>query len=162
MSERFDDVLFILEDWKFVLETSMGTSVNAQSDSGSDYAYRVKEMCRIVIERSTSIIKSNDFLYSFSKDSKKEHEAIKILHDYTKSVIRKRKEELIKKNSEVADDSGGTRKRLTLLDLLLTINVRDSRLITEEEIREEVDTFMFAVSFYKCLFVLQHLLFPGS
>lgn len=126
----------------------MGTSVNAQSDSDSDYVYRVKEMCRIVIERSTSIFKSNDFLYAFSKDSKKEHDALKVLHDYTKSVIRKRKEQIKKQNSEAADeiDDGG-RKRLTFLDLLLKINVEDSTLITEEEIREEVDTFLFAVSF---------------
>lgn len=127
----------------------MGTSVNAQNDSDSDYVYSVKEMCRIIIERSTSILKSNNFLYTWSKDYRKEHQAVKILHDYTKNVIKKRKEQLKASDAfaEEEVDETGRKKRLTLLDLLLKINVQDSVMITEDEIREEVDTFMFAVSY---------------
>ncbi|KAF2895541.1 hypothetical protein ILUMI_10635 [Ignelater luminosus] len=126
-----------------ICEAAMGTSVNAQNNSESEYVKNVKEMCRIVVDRSFSPIKMFDVLYPLSKDYKIEQNALKVLHGYTNYVIKKRKEELISKSSttEKHDDTGA-KKRLAFLDLLLQCQV-DGKPLPQEVIREEVDTFMF-------------------
>ncbi|KAF2878641.1 hypothetical protein ILUMI_27530 [Ignelater luminosus] len=128
-----------------ICATSMGTKVNAQEDSESRYVYSVKEMCRIIIERSLSAIKMYETLYRFSKDYKKEKQALDILHGYTNSVIQSRKEEVVKSNNEdhfSSEDDIGRKKRKTFLDLLLQYK-KDGQPISDEDIREEVNTFMF-------------------
>ncbi|KAF2888571.1 hypothetical protein ILUMI_17602, partial [Ignelater luminosus] len=130
-----------------ICATSMGTQVNAQDDSESKYVFSVKEMSRIVIEKTFSALKRFDSFYYFSKDYHKETKALNILHGYTNSVIRSRKEELIKNdghndNVALGKDDIGRKKRKTFLDLLLEYR-KDGQSMTDEEIREEVDTFMF-------------------
>lgn len=68
---------------------------------------------------------------------------MKILHGFTDKVIALRKEELAKQtpDDEETDDCG-TKKKLALLDLLLQVKIDDVAL-TNTDIREEVDTFMF-------------------
>lgn len=134
----------------------MGTEVNAQNDSESKYVFRVKEMSRIIIERTFSVLKMNDFFYSFSKDYQKEQKALKILHGYTNSVIQSRKQEILKANGD--DDPSlddvddiGRKKKKTFLDLLLQYR-KDGQALSDENIREEVDTFMFEV----CLYTRRH------
>ncbi|KAF2900474.1 hypothetical protein ILUMI_05709 [Ignelater luminosus] len=130
-----------------ICATSMGTEVNAQNDSESKYVFSVKEMSRIIIDRTFSIFKMFDFFYYFSKDYQKEREALKILHGYTESIIESRKEELIKANGHSKDiqndeDDIGRKKKKTFLDLLLQYK-KDGQPLTDKDIREEVDTFMF-------------------
>ncbi|KAF2878640.1 hypothetical protein ILUMI_27529 [Ignelater luminosus] len=130
-----------------ICATSMGTKVNAQDKSESEYVNSVKAMSRIIMDRSLSLIKMFDFLYCFTNDYREENHALKVLHGYTKAVIKSRKQELMKASgisdspSEIEDDLG-RKKRKTFIDLLLQYN-KDGQPISEEEIREEVDTFMF-------------------
>lgn len=70
---------------------------------------------------------------------------IKILHDFTDNVIRERREELKNQSSNHSDhdqDDIGTKKRMALLDVLLQSNI-DGKPLSDKDIREEVDTFMF-------------------
>lgn len=127
----------------------MGVSVNAQSNSDSDYVQSVKNMCRILIDRAFSPLKQFHFLYQFSKDYKLEMKSLKILHGYTNSVINKRVDELKQKqqtsNQDVDNDVGVKRKK-AFLDLLLQSTI-DGKPLSKDDIREEVDTFMFEVRF---------------
>jgi len=144
--EEFDIFPYItLCALDIICEAAMGTSVNAQNHADSEYVYSVKEMCRIVIERTISPLKMWDILFSFSKDFHKEKKALSILHGYTNSVIKKRREELINSSKTATindDDDTGIKKRLAFLDMLLQCSV-DGEPLSHENIREEVDTFMF-------------------
>lgn len=149
-----------------ICETAMGTSVNAQNQD-SEYVRSVKEMCRVLIERSFSPPKQFDFLYRLSRDYQIEKRCLKVLHDYTNDVITRRRDALVENTQqqeveEEKKDDVGVRKRFAFLDVLLQARKTDGSPMTNEEIRQEVDTFMFeghdttasAVSF--CLHCLAH------
>lgn len=72
---------------------------------------------------------------------------MKILHGFTDSVIAKRKSELLNSMQDQADNNDnefGIKKKTAFLDLLLQSSI-DSQPLSNEDIREEVDTFMFEV-----------------
>ncbi|KAJ3655144.1 hypothetical protein Zmor_014282 [Zophobas morio] len=128
-----------------ICETAMGTTINAQSNEESEYVKSVKEMGRIIIERALAPQKNNEFLFRFTKDFQLQRKALNILHKYTNNVIRKRRQELLKEYSSKEMENPadiGIKKKMAFLDLLLQARV-DDRPLTNEEIREEVDTFMF-------------------
>lgn len=125
----------------------MGVSINAQKDVHSEYAYCVKEMCRILIARSFTL-KRYDVLYPLSRDFYKEKKYTKVLHSMTKSVIKSRKEQLknTKRDDQEHHNEDGTPRRLAFLDLLIKAQM-EGKDLSDTAIREEVDTFMFEVGF---------------
>lgn len=128
-----------------ISETSMGVSVNAQDNSESDYVKSVKLMCDMVIQRTFSPFKMYDFFYQFTELYRKEQRALKVLHGYTREVIRRRKEDLSKRTSmKESQDEYGRKKRFAFLDLLLEGD-DGKQVFSDDEIQEEVDTLLFEV-----------------
>jgi len=92
-----------------------------------------------------------DFLYNLTPTKRRQDELIKILHDFTDKVIVNRREELLKsknnnvdKNNNIIDENDdiGAKKKMAFLDVLLHSSI-DGKPLTNMDIREEVDTFMF-------------------
>ncbi|XP_044266775.1 probable cytochrome P450 4d14 [Tribolium madens] len=111
-----------------ICETAMGTKINAQNGENANYVENVKEMCRILIDRGLSPLKILNTTYWMTKDYYKEKKSLKILHTFTSNVIEKRKAERSEENPT----------KLAFLDLLLK-----GEMLTDQELQEEVDTFMF-------------------
>lgn len=124
-----------------ICEAAMGTSVNAQTDGNSKYVQSVKKMCAIITDRNFSPLDTR--LYPLTLNFYRERSAVKVLHSHTDAVIDRKIEQLKncdEKNEELNDS--GTKKRMAFLDLLLKSTI-DGIPLTREDIREEVDTFMF-------------------
>lgn len=118
----------------------------------------------IVLNRQVKFWMQTDFFFKLTDDFKRHEECLKILHEFSYGVIRERKE-LIKKdqliqdannNQTTLDENGnevkiaalideeeslGKKKRLAFLDLLITASGNGS-VLNDEDIREEVDTFV--------------------
>uniref|UniRef100_A0A1L8E438 Putative cytochrome n=1 Tax=Nyssomyia neivai TaxID=330878 RepID=A0A1L8E438_9DIPT len=138
-----------------ISESAMGMQLNSQIDSGSEYVRAVSEISQIMSTRFIKVWQRNDFLFNNFVAAKKDHDrCIKVMHNFTENIIQQRREKLIEmldgeqENGPVpVDDKNGDeefyqKKRMALLDVLLQATV-DGKPLSNEDIREEVDTFMF-------------------
>lgn len=123
----------------------MGIKINAQENEDLEYVKAVKEISNIIVNRMLNPLTHSSFAFMLTSNYYKQKKLLKILHGTTDSVIRKRRELLLKEsNNENGDD--GKKKGLALLDMLLRSSI-DGKPLTDKDIREEVDTFMFEVLF---------------
>lgn len=106
-------------------------------------------MSELVLKRLFNPLVNNYFIYSLTANGRKYTKYLEILHGFTNKVIQDRTREVLarKRHDSMSEEDYllGKKKRLAFLDLLIETN-RHERVLTDKEIQEEVDTFMFAVS----------------
>ncbi|KAM4807534.1 cytochrome P450 4V2-like [Rhinophrynus dorsalis] len=131
-----------------ICETAMGTKIQAQSNSDSEYVQAIYEMSDIVHRRQKMPWLWPDFVYSRLNVGKQHDKNLKILHSFTDKTIQERAEEMKKadlnlKQESSDSDSKKPKKRSAFLDMLLRATDDTGNTLSYKEIREEVDTFMF-------------------
>lgn len=103
--------------------------------------------------RSFDALKRIPLIYWFTDMYRQEQKALKTLHGFTHSVISSRQQELSAENERAKQSSNneeidmGIKKKSAFLDLLLQSSV-DGQPLSNDDIREEVDTFMFEVIYH--------------
>ncbi|XP_069680182.1 cytochrome P450 4C1-like isoform X2 [Periplaneta americana] len=143
-------------------ESAMGTSVNAQQFEDSEYVTAVYRMKEIVMKRIAKPYLLSDFIFNLTKWGKLQKSSLKVIHGFTKKVIKERKEQRVNGNQYSCTDDDiyfGEKRRIAFLDMLLEAAEKGEKL-SEKDIQEEVDTFMFeghdtiTAAINCCLFLL--------
>ncbi|PIO64768.1 hypothetical protein TELCIR_13592 [Teladorsagia circumcincta] len=112
----------------------MGVNIRAQSGQNKSYVRSVKEVCELLWDRERLPWLWPTPLWILSGKATRLQKALSTVQNFTREVIAKRKKvfELEERDS---------RKKPAFLDLLL--EMQQANRLTDDDIREEVDTFMF-------------------
>ncbi|KAI9563270.1 hypothetical protein GHT06_010728 [Daphnia sinensis] len=125
-----------------ICEAAMGTKINAQTED-SDYVDAIYRIGKLLIEQFQNPFMRNPTIFSFTALGREHDRLLKILHGFTESVIRNRRKFLDQQVNDKSDPvETGIRNRLPLLDLLLKVS-DDGKVLSSQDIRNEIDTFMF-------------------
>ncbi|KAJ1527848.1 hypothetical protein ONE63_007788 [Megalurothrips usitatus] len=149
---------------EILLETAMGVSKKEQK-SGLEYALAVMKMCDILHMRHTRFWLYPDLLFRLSKHFGEQTRLLGIIHGLTKRVIQSKKAEFLKgvrgplasdpivsatpeapkeakPDIRAEDNDVGQKQRLAFLELLIESS-QNGAALTDQDIKEEVDTIMF-------------------
>lgn len=138
----FDMVPFItLCSLDILCETAMGKYIGAQLNNDSPYLEALRQASEMFSSRFIRPWLWPDMIFYRTTEGKLYEKNIMEMGTFTRNVIRERKQELIRQKNE--DGAEMKKHRRAFLDLLIHNHIADGSL-TEEDIREEVDTFMFA------------------
>lgn len=101
-------------------------------------------MSMIIFRRVFSLSKQFRWLFPFTALYREQKRAIKVLHAFTDKIIRQRRELLLVRRSENKPATAEAEEdlKLNFLDILLQAT-SEGKPLTNADIREEVDTFMF-------------------
>lgn len=127
-----------------ICETAMGVEMNAQKGDKTSlqYVQTVRDQNDLFMQRIVRPWCILDFVWKATQFGKRETKNLQVLHETTYKVIRKRKENTKQIIDNVTGDDSGRKRRLAFLDLLILAS-EDNRVLSDQDIREEVDTFMF-------------------
>lgn len=145
-----------------ICETAMGININCQANDQTSYVRAVYEVGEMALTRVTRPWLWFDWIFYLTETGRRFSQAKEAIHEFTTKVILERKKEWeralkVSKSGQNGPkkmtfdelmDSGlfqSDNKRLAFLDLMLHQHLIENNM-TIDDIREEVDTFMFAVS----------------
>lgn len=140
---RFDAFPLITDcTLDIICETAMGKRIGVQTGDSEHQPYirAVAEMARSVVTRVENPLYANDFIYSLTPEGRRDKARIKILHGFANRVIEERKADT---QDSAAFEEHQPKRRPAFLDILLKAQA-DGENLSDENIREEVDTFMVA------------------
>ncbi|GAB6023598.1 Cytochrome P450 4GL4 [Chamberlinius hualienensis] len=153
ISDEFDIYPFITRcTLDIICETAMGKKVNAQKNSDSEYVNAVYKIGMIVNKRLVYPWLAFEWLFQLSSYGRSQKRCLEIVHGFSNKIIREKRAELERKKASNKteknnyDSDVGSKRKVALLDMLLenSFNVtNDGAKLSNEDIREEVDTFMF-------------------
>lgn len=110
------------------------------------YVKSVYELIELVTDRFFTPLQHIDWLYYLSPSGRRTKEACRIVHEHSERVIRERKNALSldgRSGDDLVEIAKRKGKYLDFLDILLSAVDDEGKGLTDQEIRDEVDTFMF-------------------
>uniref|UniRef100_A0A182NQA6 Cytochrome P450 n=1 Tax=Anopheles dirus TaxID=7168 RepID=A0A182NQA6_9DIPT len=147
----FDCVRYItLCSLDIICETAMGCPVYAQQQSDSEYVRAHEKIGEIMLQRLQKLWLHPDIIFRRTGQYREQQKCLDILHKFSYRMITERRA-VIQQNANLQPDvnnndddpADGTtqRKQLAFLDLLIEAS-DEGRLLSDTDIREEVDTFI--------------------
>uniref|UniRef100_A0AAR5PE84 Cytochrome P450 n=2 Tax=Dendroctonus ponderosae TaxID=77166 RepID=A0AAR5PE84_DENPD len=129
-----------------ITETAMGVRLGfleGSSAEGLEYAKAIINFSRIAYRRCVNPLYGNDFLFHCTALGRESERCSKLIGSFNRRIIQTRKKQLEAQSPtvEAEKDELGRRIKVSFLDMLL--NYQRSNPFADEEIEEEVSTFMF-------------------
>lgn len=124
----------------------MGVKLNSLGNDGETYRTNLYQVGEMLLYRLLKPWLISDFVFALLGYQKQLDVYLKPIHDFTKSIIRERKENFVGKEEKVEEKSenfyfGAKKRRYAMMDTLL--QAQSQGLIDDEGIVEETDTFTF-------------------
>uniref|UniRef100_A0A8C7E004 Uncharacterized protein n=1 Tax=Naja naja TaxID=35670 RepID=A0A8C7E004_NAJNA len=138
--EMFDHISLMTLD--SIMKCAFSHKSNCQTDRDLGYYVQaVSDLTLLSFRRITSTIFRSDFLYSYTPSGQRFKQACELAHRHTEKVIEERKKSL---RNERELEKIQKKRHLDFLDILLCAKYEDGTGLSDEDLRAEVDTFMFA------------------
>ncbi|KAF5274446.1 hypothetical protein FQA39_LY18725 [Lamprigera yunnana] len=150
----FFDIFYLISrcTLDIICETVMGITVKAQTED-SDYAKWINKVMEIIFIRMFNVFYHSDYVFNRTSMSRELKDLVDKMHQFTGGVVKQKREAYQKKMREEKNMSEGyvdesysesiTTK--SFLQLLIELS-ENGACFTDEELRDEVDTFMIAGS----------------
>ncbi|KAG8555215.1 hypothetical protein GDO81_017622, partial [Engystomops pustulosus] len=123
-----------------IMKCAFSYESNCQLDRENDYIKAVFDISYLVDYRFHHVPYHSDFIFHLSPLGFRFRKALKIAHEHTDKVIKKRQESL-KQESEL--EKVKKKRHLDFLDILLCAKDENGHGLSNEDLQAEVDTFMF-------------------
>ena len=123
-----------------ILRCAFSYKSNCQTDQQpGKYATAIAELQSMWMKRLITPVHYVDFIYKLTSEGRRFYSLCDVAHREAETIMKRRKSEL-----ESNPGLAGTRKVRDFLDTLLTARDEEGEGLSWTEIREEVDTFLFA------------------
>uniref|UniRef100_A0A670II11 Cytochrome P450 family 4 subfamily B member 1 n=1 Tax=Podarcis muralis TaxID=64176 RepID=A0A670II11_PODMU len=136
--EMFEHVSLMTLDT--IMKCAFSYQKNAETDRENSYIQTVFDLGFLAYQRLKTPLHHNDFIYWLSSKGRQFYKACKIAHHHTEKVISERKDSL---KNEKELEKILKKRHLDFLDILLCAKDENGNPLSDEDIRAEVDTFMF-------------------
>ncbi|XP_062995342.1 cytochrome P450 4B1-like [Elgaria multicarinata webbii] len=123
-----------------IMKCAFSYHSNCQTNRNNSYINTVFDLSLMFNHRLKTPWYHNDLIYWFSSQGHQFRKACKLAHLHTDNVIRQRKESL-KDDKEL--EKILKKRHLDFLDILLCAKDENGNPLSDEDVRAEVDTFMF-------------------
>nr|AHV83446.1 cytochrome P450 family 4 [Pinctada imbricata] len=108
-----------------------------QTHRSHPYAVAVKRLATLARQRHFNPLLHSEWMYSLSKSGREWKNLTDYVHKFAEEIITSRQKSL-KEDPQQLD-----KRYLDFLDILITAKGNDGSVLSDEEIRAEVDTFLF-------------------
>ncbi|KAL4235446.1 hypothetical protein ACF0H5_007082 [Mactra antiquata] len=107
---------------------------------GMDHPYvsSIHQLCVLCLQRMSNPILYLDFIYKRTQMGQRFYKLCDYVHEFSEDIIKSRQDELLK-NEDFTE-----KRHKDFLDIVLMAHDEDGNGLTQDEIRAEVDTFLFA------------------
>ncbi|KAK9505902.1 hypothetical protein O3M35_009870 [Rhynocoris fuscipes] len=133
-----------------ICETAMGVPLNSQDNKALEYVRAIRKVSAASVLRMIKFWLKKEFVFRLTKYGKDFYNGLSLMHSFTEKIIKERKEEFQSENlkstaSENTEEQESflPKQRKAFLDSLIDLDRKYPNSLTELDIREEVDTFMF-------------------
>ncbi|CAH0721106.1 unnamed protein product, partial [Brenthis ino] len=121
--------------------TALGVDHTDKTILNSQYVDAVEQMLNVFLDRFQKFWLHNNFIYSLSSLKKKQDEYLKIIHNMSDTVLKKRKAGYLNNNNPKKVEKVQGLKFKPFMDLLLELAIEKGA-FNDSEIREHVDTMI--------------------
>ncbi|KAJ1169939.1 hypothetical protein NDU88_001823 [Pleurodeles waltl] len=125
-----------------IMKCAFSYESNCQTDSENSYTQAVFDLSALVNYRLRCFLYHNDLLFYLSPPGYRFRKGCETAHQHTGKVIEQRKESL-KQSLEEPGYPDQPKRHLDFLDILLSAKDENGEGLSDEDLRAEVDTFMF-------------------
>ena len=112
-----------------------------RSDDAMEYTSSVQKIGQLFMARFFNVLHHNDFFYSLSRNGKLFQKHLNVCHAISEGIITKRRKALEESGEKLLTKKSS--RTLDFLDILLSVRDDDGQGLTDREVQEQVDTFLF-------------------